>query len=55
MPAIKCMTCKRYSIEKGCELDRSNRYFEFRACMLDEQDFYIPKNEKKEVKKSEIR
>ena len=45
MPAIKCMSCKRYSQKEGCELEQSNQYYEFRACMLDKWNFYIQKTE----------
>lgn len=53
MPAIKCMSCKRYSLNEGCELERKNRYYDFRACSLDQKNFYVPENET-EVNQDEL-
>ena len=39
MAALKCLTCKRWSLESGCTL---HSYTMMKRCMTDQQDFSIP-------------
>lgn len=47
MAAVKCETCKRWTLENGCSIEAAS-YSRYKACMLDRMNFYIPKNEQAE-------
>ena len=44
MAAIKCGSCKNYSFEEGCAIEKQN-YYMFRDCMLGLRDLWSPNPE----------
>lgn len=53
MPAIKCSSCARYSRQDGCALEQTH-YWQYRNCMLDERNSWIPRQEKEEIRDAEL-
>ncbi len=42
MAALKCMNCKRWTMEQGCSIEAVS-YSRYKSCVLGQMNFYMPK------------